>query len=89
LANVVAQGRNRWEGRIVFEELPNPDAQPRIARSNDPLPMITLTKPRCPKCKGASLKKYRSISDQGDGSSMSWVKCRNELCGHRFRLLME
>lgn len=43
----------------------------------------------CPKCQSARLKKYRSISDQGDGSSMSWVRCLGERCGNKFKVLLE
>jgi hypothetical protein len=34
-----------------------------------------------------TLRKYRSIADQGDGSSLSWVHCQD--CGLRFRVLLE
>ena len=67
-----------------------PPIHPNVpAKRNAPLPVVTLPKPRCPQCQGALLKKYRSISDQGDGSSLAWVKCRNEMCGHRFKVLLE
>lgn len=51
------------------------------------LATITLPRPRCPRCKGVELKKYRSLRDQGDGSSLSWVRCAS--CGERFKVLLE
>lgn len=53
------------------------------------LETVTLERPRCPRCHGVRLRKYRSIRDQGDGSSLSWVMCEDEACGHRFRVLLE
>jgi len=53
------------------------------------LETVTVDRPRCPKCGGVLLRKYRSIRDQGDGSALSWVRCMNEACGHRFRLVQE
>lgn len=53
------------------------------------LPTLTLTRPRCPRCKGIDLKKYRSVRDQGDGTALAWIECLRRGCGHRFRLLME
>lgn len=53
------------------------------------LETITLPRPRCPHCGGIRLMKYRSIRDQGDGTSLSWMRCEDEACGMRFRLLME
>jgi hypothetical protein len=57
------------------------------SQRNGRLPTLTLTRPRCPHCNGIALKKYRSIHDQGDGSSMSWVRCAN--CEVKFKVLME
>jgi hypothetical protein len=50
------------------------------------LPTITVERPRCPACGGTRLRKYRSISDQGDGSALAYVRCG---CGKRFRVVME
>jgi DNA-directed RNA polymerase subunit M/transcription elongation factor TFIIS len=51
------------------------------------LETVVVQRPRCPRCRGAELRKYRSITDQGDGSSLSWMRCQE--CGERFRLLRE
>jgi hypothetical protein len=48
---------------------------------------LTLPRPRCPRCGHALLKKYRSLRDQGDGTSLSWVRCLK--CAERFRVLLE
>jgi DNA-directed RNA polymerase subunit M/transcription elongation factor TFIIS len=48
---------------------------------------LTLPRPRCPRCGNVLLKKYRSLRDQGDGSSLSWVRCTK--CEERFRVLLE
>jgi len=53
------------------------------------LDTVTYERPRCPRCKGVALKKYRSITDQGDGTALSWVICANPKCAHRFRILLE
>ncbi len=53
------------------------------------LPTIVVERPRCPACHGVRLRKYRSQRDQGDGSTLSWVRCMDETCGHRFRLVQE
>jgi len=50
------------------------------------LATVTVERPRCPACGSAALRKYRSIRDQGDGSSIWWVRCE---CGERFRVLLE
>ena len=34
------------------------------------LETITVERPRCPRCGGVLLRKYRSIRDQGDGSAL-------------------
>lgn len=54
-----------------------------------PLETITVPRPRCPRCQGVALRKYRSIADQGDGTALAWVVCANEKCRHRFRILHE
>jgi len=41
------------------------------------LETITLPRPRCPRCGGIRLMKYRSIRDQGDGTSLSWMRCED------------
>ena len=61
---------------------------------NDPprrrrLMTVVVERPRCPACGCARLLKYRSLRDQGDGSAVWWVRCRNEHCGERFRVLLE
>ena len=53
------------------------------------LTTITVERPRCPSSGGFKLHKYRSLSDQGDGSALWWVRCGNDSCGHRFRVLLE
>ena len=53
------------------------------------LTTITIERPRCPECGGVRLRKYRSLRDQGDGSTLSWVRCMDEDCGYRFRLVQE
>ncbi len=53
------------------------------------LETVLVKRPRCPRCDGIALRKYRSIKEQGDGSALSWVVCANEKCKHRFRILHE
>ena len=53
------------------------------------LDTVTVQRPRCPRCNGVRLRKYRSQRDQGDGSTLSWVRCLDEHCGYRFRLVLE
>ena len=53
------------------------------------LETVTVERPRCPACGGFKLRKYRSITDQGDGSALCYVRCMDEGCGYRFRLLHE
>lgn len=62
---------------------------PLAPTSRPTLETITVERPRCPRCLGIRLHKYRSIRDQGDGSALWWVRCTNETCGHRFRVLLE
>lgn len=59
---------------------------PRLPRGGR-LPTIELKRPRCPRCSGIALRKYRSIHDQGDGTSMAWVRCTG--CEQRFKVVME
>jgi DNA-directed RNA polymerase subunit M/transcription elongation factor TFIIS len=56
--------------------------KPKLER----LKLFTLQRPKCPRCGSTKLRNYRSISDQGDGSSLSWVRCS---CGQRFKVVME
>lgn len=62
------------------------DGAPSLPRDGR-LPTIALTRPRCPHCQSIALKKYRSLHDQGDGSSLAWVRCTK--CEARFKVLME
>jgi len=66
----------------LIEAVPNATKQRRLAT-------VTVERPRCPACGGFKLRKYRSITDQGDGSAMYYVRCQDEQCGCRFRLLQE
>ena len=66
----------------VAQEFVEPGASHR-------LPTVTYPRPKCPQCGHFRLRKYRSITDQGDGTALAWVKCLNEQCGHRFRLLLQ
>ena len=51
------------------------------------LPTVVVERPRCPRCGGTRLRKYRSLTDQGDGTALWWVCCRN--CAHRFKVVLE
>lgn len=62
---------------------------PPPRKRSGPLQEIAVERPRCPRCNGVHLGKYRSIADQGDGTALWWVKCRNASCSHRFRVLLE
>ena len=53
------------------------------------LATVTVERPRCPRCHGVRLRKYRSQRDQGDGSTLSWVRCLDDECCCRFRLVQE
>lgn len=53
------------------------------------LDTVRAVRPRCPRCGGALLYKFRSVRDQGDGTSLAWMRCGNKQCGHRFRLVLE
>ena len=63
--------------------------QEKPARNRQRLTTVTVERPRCPECDGVRLRKYRSQRDQGDGSTLSWVRCMDEDCGYRFRLVQE
>ncbi len=58
-------------------------------RNRQRMTTVTFERPRCPECDGVRLRKYRSQRDQGDGSTLSWVRCMDEDCGYRFRLVQE
>lgn len=51
------------------------------------LDTVVAHRPRCPRCNGVGLRKHRSLVDQGDGTAVSWVRCVDEACGHRFRIV--
>ena len=59
----------------------------RVARRV--LETVTVARPRCPKCGGPRLRKYRSVRDQGDCLSLWWVRCEGASCGHHFRVLLQ
>ena len=66
------------------------DATPAQApRCGPRLATVTHKRPRCPRCHGSALRRYRSLADQGDGTALSWVRCLGAECGHRFRLVLE
>lgn len=53
------------------------------------LDVVRVPRPRCPRCGGVALRKYRSLVDQGDGTATSWVRCLDQRCAHRFRIVAE
>lgn len=62
-----------------------PMLPPKLPRQR--LETITMQRPRCPACGGVKLRKYRSLSDQGDGSSLAWMRCLSPECGRHFRVV--
>jgi len=44
-------------------------------------------RPRCPLCGNPHLRKYRS--SVAENIAVSWVRCREEQCGHRFKVVLE
>ncbi|MBL9150418.1 MAG: hypothetical protein JNM94_17165 [Phycisphaerae bacterium] len=62
---------------------------PRRGMRRRRLETIVCLRPRCPRCGGAAMEKYRSIADQGDGSSLWWMRCTGDRCGHRFKVVFE
>lgn len=66
----------------MFDEL-KPDGLKR-----DRLDTITVERPRCPKCQSVGLERYRSI-DQGDGTRLVWMQCRESDCRWRFKVVLE
>jgi hypothetical protein len=74
----------------VTHAVKNDAESPRTrGRSGAPLETIIVDRPRCPKCEGHRLLRYRSLRDQGDGSALWWVECQNDSCRHRFKVLLE
>lgn len=53
------------------------------------LATIRIKRLRCPRCKGTQLRRYHSTRDQGDGTSLAYVKCLRPSCGERFKVLEE
>jgi hypothetical protein len=49
---------------------PGPDGMKRRG-----LTKTTVERSRRPACRGVKLRKYRSLTDQGDGSAPRWVRC--------------
>ena len=66
---------------------PDEPEQPRRRRRG--LQTITLPRPRCPRCGSIGIRKYKSITNQGDDTALYWMRCDNSDCCHRFRMLME
>ncbi len=62
---------------------------PQLCTRRRLLETVTVERPRCPECNGILLHKYRTVFDQGDGSALWWVRCRQLNCGYRFRVLLE
>lgn len=46
-------------------------------------------RPRCPMCGCPKLRKYRSLVRAKDGTAVSWVRCTEPLCEHRFKVVLE
>ncbi len=53
------------------------------------LEQITLQRPRCPRCTSPRLRKYRSVHNRIEGTALSWVRCENRDCGHRFKIIFQ
>jgi hypothetical protein len=79
-ANVAFHCATVREDKVVKALPPNPRHR---------LETILVKRPRCPRCDGIALRKYRSVTDQGDGSALAWVRCANPECMHRFRIVLE
>jgi DNA-directed RNA polymerase subunit M/transcription elongation factor TFIIS len=67
----------------VIEHLDEPEPK---GMKRPRLTTISVERPRCPTCGSVKLSKYRSLTDQGDGSALWWVRCE---CGKRFRVVLE
>ena len=52
------------------------------------LETVVAQRPRCPRCNGAGLRKYRSHREQGAGPSLSRVRCPQTELGPRYRPAM-
>ncbi len=64
----------------MVREPQHPDRRRRLTT-------VVVERPRYPACGGVRLRKYRSLTDQGDGSAVWWVECRG--CETRFRVVLE
>lgn len=51
------------------------------------LPIVTIRRPRCPRCRSVDLHTRRTAGDQGDGSILRYVRCRQ--CGESFKVVVE
>lgn len=71
----------------ITTELKPGDRLPNLGASR--LPVYLYPRPRCPECGGTRLNKYRSLADQGDGSALWWVKCADDDCAAKFKVLLE
>jgi transposase-like protein len=56
------------------------------SRKRDPLPVVTISRARCPECRSVNVV-ARSSRDQGDGSKLRYAACRE--CGKHFVLIVE
>ena len=83
---VIAEMQTRRRTCTVTECI---DQQYPIGPRRRRLATIVVERPRCPRCNGIDLRKYRSVRDQGDGSALWWVRCGADGCGYRFRVLLE
>lgn len=66
----------------MFDEL-KPDDMKRYR-----LETVYVQRPHCVACNSVNVVKYRSV-DQGDGSRLAYMRCREPNCGQRFRVVME
>ncbi len=53
------------------------------------LEQITMQRARCTRCNSPHLRKFRSVHNRIEGTTMSWVYCENEKCRHRFKIFLE
>lgn len=49
--------------------------------------VVYISRPRCPKCKSANIETRRTAGDQGDGTTLRYVRCCK--CGERFKVVVE
>jgi hypothetical protein len=90
--NMIATRKARKLERPPAWATPTPAATPGPAaarRTTRELETVAIARPRCPRCRGWDLLKYRSLRDQGDGTAMWWVRCRAAACHHRFKVVLE